>query len=388
MKVLVLSNGRGEDQLAVTFLMSFIKSSPVSGLEIEAVPLVGNGMAYERAGIKVAGSWGEMPSGGFLALNFKSWIKDLQNGLLIQIVKQFLWVKKIISRYDIIITVGDFTSVFFLSLMKHPPHFHIDTALSSHLRHFYNFEIKVFREHCKAVFTRDELTYEELLKAGVTAYFEGSLMLDDMNMKTENLINFSFKEKSMNILIPSSRSDAFKNMEYFLRILNQRKFNGDFILSVSKNIVMDEVFDLLKSNGFEKLFYGNEDTLYFIKENKNRIYIWTGSLGSLLPYAHSAIGMSGTGCEQMAAFGIPLILIQTEMPQSNKKRMKHYKLLLGNCCEVLDGKPAEQSEKLDDLLQDENKLKKMSEEGPLRFGKTGGSMRISKIIRAVYDSFL
>ena len=63
-RLLCLSNGHGEDIIAVRILQELRQIS--SKLNISALPLVGEGRAYFTAGIPVIGAVQAMPSGGFI----------------------------------------------------------------------------------------------------------------------------------------------------------------------------------------------------------------------------------------------------------------------------------------------------------------------------------
>jgi len=62
--VLFLSNGDGEDLIAATIIKKLLEECPY--LSIRALPLVGEGRAYDEVGIKVLGSRKIMPSSGFV----------------------------------------------------------------------------------------------------------------------------------------------------------------------------------------------------------------------------------------------------------------------------------------------------------------------------------
>ncbi|MFM7908457.1 MAG: hypothetical protein ACKPA9_25910, partial [Microcystis sp.] len=64
MKLLFLSNGHGEDEIAIRIIKR-LQSSPHCP-DITALPLVGNGYAYTRLGIPLLDRGQKMPSGGFI----------------------------------------------------------------------------------------------------------------------------------------------------------------------------------------------------------------------------------------------------------------------------------------------------------------------------------
>jgi uncharacterized protein (TIGR03492 family) len=67
MKLLSLSNGHGEDAIAVQILKALRQSNPSP--EMAALPMVGEGYAYSQAGIPIAGPVKKMASGGVIYLD-------------------------------------------------------------------------------------------------------------------------------------------------------------------------------------------------------------------------------------------------------------------------------------------------------------------------------
>ena len=91
-KLLCLSNGHGEDVIAVRILeqLQHHSSSP----EIAALPLVGEGYAYTQAGIPIVGPVQKMPSGGFIYMDSRQLWRDVQGGLLKLTLTQYKVVQK------------------------------------------------------------------------------------------------------------------------------------------------------------------------------------------------------------------------------------------------------------------------------------------------------
>jgi len=64
MKLLCLSNGHGEDAIAIRILEQLQQQSPA--LKLAALPIVGEGLAYQSLNIPIVGAIEQMPSGGFI----------------------------------------------------------------------------------------------------------------------------------------------------------------------------------------------------------------------------------------------------------------------------------------------------------------------------------
>ncbi len=78
-RLLCLSNGHGEDIIAVRILQELRQIS--SKLNISALPLVGEGRAYFAADIPVIGTVQAMPSGGFIYMDGRQLdIKKMKRG--------------------------------------------------------------------------------------------------------------------------------------------------------------------------------------------------------------------------------------------------------------------------------------------------------------------
>ena len=85
MKILIISNGYGEDHIACNLLKSFKKKIP--NAQFSVLPLVGEGKAYAAIQIKPILKNKVLPSGGFLRRSLDL-IKDLLAGLWLQLFIQ------------------------------------------------------------------------------------------------------------------------------------------------------------------------------------------------------------------------------------------------------------------------------------------------------------
>ena len=110
-KLLVLSNGHGEDTIAVRIMEQLQQSIP--SLELLALPLVGDGYAYRRANFSLLCPSQAMPSGGFVYMDSRELWRDLQGGLLQLTLAQFQSIKQWSKEGGKILAVGDILPLFF-----------------------------------------------------------------------------------------------------------------------------------------------------------------------------------------------------------------------------------------------------------------------------------
>src|SRR5690606_19353837 len=104
-KLLFVTNGHGEDRLALCLVRALGASLP--GAEIRAVPLVGEGRLLEEAGIAVAGPRVRVPSGGLVRPTAGAVWRDLRAGLVRQFRRQMRFLREQAAWAQAAIAVGD-----------------------------------------------------------------------------------------------------------------------------------------------------------------------------------------------------------------------------------------------------------------------------------------
>ena len=80
MKLLCISNGHGEDAIALPVLQELRKLSQAP--EIVTLPIVGVGKVYTSNNFLIVGKVQTLPSGGFLNQDHRQLVRDLQGGLV------------------------------------------------------------------------------------------------------------------------------------------------------------------------------------------------------------------------------------------------------------------------------------------------------------------
>ncbi|MDD1416592.1 hypothetical protein MEN41_18830, partial [Dolichospermum sp. ST_con] len=80
LQLLVLSNGHGEDIIAVRIIQALQKLS--SPPDIFALPIVGEGRAYQKIDVPMIGKVQNMPSGGFIYMDGRELMRDVGGGLV------------------------------------------------------------------------------------------------------------------------------------------------------------------------------------------------------------------------------------------------------------------------------------------------------------------
>jgi len=128
-RLLCLSNGHGEDAIAIRILQA-LQQQP-NPPKLAALPLVGEGRAYTQFGIPVVGPVKTMPSGGFIYMDGRQFARDLEGGLLQLTLAQFRTIRRWARQGGSILAVGDIVPLLFAWLSGAPYAF-VGTAKSEY----------------------------------------------------------------------------------------------------------------------------------------------------------------------------------------------------------------------------------------------------------------
>ncbi|HBE53564.1 MAG TPA: hypothetical protein DDW76_33640, partial [Cyanobacteria bacterium UBA11369] len=244
MKLLCVSNGHGEDAIALRILQQLLRHP--NPPQVAALPIVGEGQAYQAQGIPIIGTVKQMPSGGFVYMDKRQLARDLQGGLLQLLLEQFKTVQNWAKLGGVVLAVGDIVPLLLANLSGADYAF-VGTAKSEyHLRNesgwlrrqsrFDDLLEKWFgsvylpwerwlmsHPRCKAVFPRDSLTTKTLQQWLIPAFDMGNPMMDDLEPSIPKPIFYPELEKLEKdrlltiTLLPGSRApEAYQNWQKIL----------------------------------------------------------------------------------------------------------------------------------------------------------------------------
>ena len=217
MKLLCISNGHGEDVIALRILKPLRQMQPdfapdfaphlESHLELSALPIAGTGEAYRAADVPIVGPVQAMPSGGFLNRSLKELARDMRQGLLSLTRSQITAIKAWAKTGDIVLAVGDIVPLLFAYLSGRPYIF-VGTAKSEYWLRDERGKLPITqafpaslcaqlegwsgsvylpwerwlmsRDRALALFVRDNLTAHQLQTLGIAAQCAGNPMMDGL----------------------------------------------------------------------------------------------------------------------------------------------------------------------------------------------------------------
>ena len=331
-KVLIISNGHGEDAIAANLAKVLQKNKQVK--EIEVLPLVGIGNAFLDIDLIPKFTNPIFPSGGFLRHAKDVW-HDIKAGLLTHLYKQRKYIKTISPSVDICIGVGDVFCLWMASYSKAKSIYFLPTAKSDSFMKHSKLETYLIKKIALKSFPRDELTTIAFKKSGLKAEFFGNVMMDDL--VTNRQVVTITKDEVLIGIVPGSREEAYLNINYCLGLadhLGKEHKGMHFCLAQSKSLDMKK----LKMDSNWKLIESGENNNYFVSQNNIKVLISFDFL-AVINQSKLIIGLAGTGNEQAAFLKKPVICFEGFGPQSTLQRFKEQHKLMGDniiLCEKRD----------------------------------------------------
>ena len=330
-KILVLSNGHGEDLSGSLIAKQFVKS----GYSVNALPIVGKGNHYEKEKIKIIGKTKEFSTGGIGYNSFNGRLTEIFGGEIFYLLKRLYLTYKISKKYDFFFVVGDIVPVFFAWVCK-KEFFTYLVAYSSH----YEGKLKLpwpstfflLSPKAKKIYTRDSLTADDLtLQLKKKVSFLGNPFMDKFFSKNKDFKNSDLciglfpgsrlPEISDNIVLILEVLEALSDLRYFQKI----EFNFAIVNTFS-SIKIREIFKNRKWLYLEKI---NEKYLIKFQYKDLKVNLYWNSFDEILLKSKFCICMAGTAAEQAIGLGKPVIQIEGKGPQFTKSFAEAQRRLLG-----------------------------------------------------------
>ncbi len=414
MKLLCISNGHGEDAIAIRILRA-LQQQP-NPPELAALPIVGEGRAYAQlTNVPIIGPVRKMPSGGFIYMDTSQLLRDVQGGLLQLTLAQFRVTRNWVKNGGVILAVGDIVPLLF-AWLSGARYVFVGTAKSeyylrdeagklprkSERENFEGWSGSVYlpwerclmgSNRCQAVFPRDRLTTETLQKFSIRAFDLGNPMMDDLGIEKSLFVDKDI-EKKENVrpltvtLIPGSRApEAYQNWQQIIRAVSNLIENYTspnyqvnprllFLGAIAPGLSFEPLCQQLELYDWRKL--ENPDDLIFTYKNATLI-LSQNHFSEYLQRGDVAIAMAGTATEQFVGLGKPAIALPGMGPQFTPAFAEAQSRLLGPSL-ILVERPTQVGQVVQRLFSDPDWLYLIAENGYRRMGTPGASVRIAKSI--------
>lgn len=401
-RLLCLSNGHGEDIIAVRILQELQQYSILQ--DIAALPLVGEGRAYASAGIPLIGTVQTMPSGGFFYMDKRQLVRDLRGGLLQLTLTQTQALRAWVKQGGVVLAVGDIVPLLF-AWWSGVDYAFVGTAKSEyHIRDDVKTIVKLSSferilgvsdsiyhpwerwlmslPRCKAVFPRDSLTAKKLQKWAIPVFDLGNPMMDRLEPEK----SLQLPERSLTVLLlPGSRiPEAYHNwQQILLAVINLIATFGDrsllFLGAIAPGVSLEPLCQMLVSVGFCQI-----DDLTFSYKNAS-VVLTQKAYNECLHLADVAIAMAGTATEQFVGLGKPAISIPGKGPQFTYNFAEAQSRLLGSSVILLQ-QPQQAGEAIKGVLADSDRLAQIAQNGYRRMGAPGAARRIAERLIAQFGA--
>ncbi|MDH6099318.1 lipid-A-disaccharide synthase-related protein [Anabaenopsis sp. FSS-46] len=419
-QVLVLSNGHGEDMIAVRILQELQQQE--NPPDIFALPLVGEGRAYQELGIPCIGSVRTMPSGGFIYMDGKQLLKDVRGGLVqltlnqIHAVRGWVGSQKKLGNNSAILAVGDIVPLLF-AFFSGGNYAFVGTAKSeyyvrdevgllprkSKAARWENFSGSIYHPwerwlmscgRCQAVFPRDALTTQILQNWSIPAIDVGNPMMDGLKPTCISASDDQEIARPLVItLLPGSRPpEAYANWKVIMsavcalmasfsqaQILHSYSsmvFLGAIAPGLDQTILSRTIeSQAWQTHGESPVPIGDPDALIF-QQGNSYLVLTQQAYNDCLYWGDFAIAMAGTATEQFVGLGKPAIAIPGDGPQYNPAFAEAQSRLLGASLFLVDH-PAQVPDMVEYLCQNPDRLQMIAYNGIRRMGKPGAARRIA-----------
>lgn len=386
MSILVVTNGHGEDQLAVCLVDALRRRWP--WLRIQGIPLVGEGRRLEAAGIAVPGPRVRVPSGGFVRPEWRTVLRDVRAGLVGQFRRQMQFVRARGGPVRHVIAVGDaFAGWVAGRSLPDKPLILVSTARSEYIHGHSRIETWWMRRRCRHVFARDERTARALRSAGVDATWAGNLMMDAMTITG----GLSLPKGSRRVvtLLPGSRDDAYVNLDALADVLERLADDGPMVglVPVAPGLDTARCRAVLRARGWARAEDDGADTSHADAAfQKGRALLWLleGAFGDVLEAADVVVGLAGTANEQAAGLGKPVVAFPGPGVQFGPRFLHAQRLLLGDALAVAEPAPEAVAAEVRAILRDPERRERMAAVGRERMGPPGAAHRMAEAIARLW----
>ncbi|MBD2346561.1 lipid-A-disaccharide synthase-related protein [Anabaena subtropica] len=436
LQLLVLSNGHGEDVIAVRVLQELCQQA--NPPDIYALPLVGEGRAYQSLNIPLIGAVRTMPSGGFVYMDGRQLVRDVRGGLVqltwsqIQAMRRWVSSQKKLGNKNAVLAVGDIVPLLF-AYISGANYAFVGTAKSeyyvrdevgllarkSKAARWENFSGSIYhpwerwlmsRRRCRAVFPRDGLTTQMLQNWPIPAFDVGNPMMDGLEPRVSPqlfyMANARYQEMDRALvitLLPGSRPpEAYKNWEVIMIAVSAlmgsfqerdtflpHSGSVAFVGAIAPGLDLSILAQTVQSQGWRPhadspLPLQDANALIF-KQRNAYLVLTQQSYNECLHWGDVAIAMAGTATEQFIGLGKPAIAIPGEGPQYNPGFAEAQSRLLGLSL-ILVEEPAQVAQVVRSLFTNPDSLHIIRENGVRRMGKPGAARRIAECLMGKFGT--
>jgi uncharacterized protein (TIGR03492 family) len=384
---LFVSNGHGEDLNGGLISDGLRRRSPL--IKQFALPLVGEGTAYQQRQIPLIAPVQPLPSGGLVYTSAMTWVKDIVGGLVSLTLKQIRSLRQQRQQFDLILAVGDSIPLMFAYLSGRP-YVSFLVANSSYyegrLRLPFTMSWWLKSPRCLGAIAKDRLTAQDLQRQGIRACYLGYPIMDALNPS-----GMSLKTNQCEPLIavlPGSRvPEALRNLAQLLpfcaALAQQTPLT--FWVALVPAITTEQLVAIAKEQGWQ---YDNEQ----LTQKNCVVQVSWHKFADILHQCDLVLGMAGTAIEQAVGLGKPVVQIPGYGPQFTYAFAEAQMRLLGCSVTTIGKHPDDPNlipqgvDKILAILSDAEYQARCRQNGLERIGEAGASQAIAAYLKNIMES--
>jgi uncharacterized protein (TIGR03492 family) len=377
LRVLFVANGHGETAIAARIAteVTRLAEEPVA---LDLLPLVGTGAG--AAPLALVGPRRSMPSGGLVAMgNVRAFSRDLRAGFVRLLVRQVAFLRRAACGYDRVVAVGDAYALA-LALATRLPTLFVGTAKSVYVARYGPFERTLLRR-ARRIFVRDLPTARLLRSQRVDAEAPGNVIVDVAGSPSDKRLAGEWLG-----VLPGSRDTAYDDairLARVVRALGRRRPGPGALLSVAPTLDAARFArDLVADGWVLDEGAGQAGAAFSARAGPARLVGWDGSFATLLRASILVLGQAGTGNEQAAAFGVPVVALGESRPEREDWYRMRQRRLLGDALLLVPAAPERAAAEIAALLDDPERMLRMGAAGRSRMGPSGGAVAVARAILA------
>ena len=385
-RVLFISNGHGEDLNACEVLKALRRK--YADVETIALPLVGDGNPYRRAGVEIAAPTKALPSGGFAYMDLWKQIEDFQSGLISLTWQQIQAARTCSKNCDFVFSTGDVLPAIFAYLTGLPYSLFLISSSGFYENRYdprWGLSLIMRSPRCRQIFTRDAYSAELIRQRGYkNVDFLGNPFMDVLEPKDRDL-SLVANVPMIALLAGSRLPEAAENLMLQLRLClaiaqefmpHPIQFRAAVVPSL-----MSQLPEIAAKSGWEYA----DGKLHHTEKNIS-VLCFDDAFADILQQCDLVIGMAGTAVEQAVGLGKPIVQIMGDGPQFSYRFAEAQQRLLGLSVQTIGNKPAtpaillEAAKCVKQTLYDQDYLERCQQNGLERIGEKGGSERLAEAI--------
>jgi uncharacterized protein (TIGR03492 family) len=378
-RILLVSNGFGEIAILESIARAISKAD--ASAVLAHMRLVGR--AGANAWPTPVGPEADMPSGGLVTYwNVPNIVRDVRAGLIGTTLRQFAFLSRQRRAYDALVAVGDVYCLAACLMFARLPAVFVATAKSELVAGHSALECHIAGA-ARMTFARDAATADALNRRGVRARYAGNVMMDGVS-GSEIILPVDASALRIAVL-PGSRADAPENASAAARRLllvagrAGKRVQAFFALAPAADA--RDIGEAISRAGVSIEPTGASSGVIGSGASSGlEVLVVRGGLGDVVRVSEIVLGQAGTGNEQAAGLGKPVIAAADEHRSPDDVgwyRMRQMRLL-GQALLVLPGDDEAFATGVLALAQDPARAAAMGAAGRERMGGTGGAAAVAE----------